>query len=85
MNPMKVTQYSFQPFEDINKNGFYDGSDVPSPVDIPSAEVDIYKEVFDPRELGVGFDYKYKDPLNICIPRYFIDVNYIYNIDNFFT
>ncbi len=61
MNPMKVTQYSFQPFEDINKNGFYDGSDVPSPVDIPSAEVDIYKEVFDPKELGVGFDYKYKE------------------------
>jgi len=61
LNPMKVKQYSFQPFEDINNNSFYDGSDLPSPADIPSADLDVFTNVYDPKEFGAGFDYQYKE------------------------
>lgn len=67
INPLKIKHYSFQPFEDINNNGYYDNADSPTPSSAPSAEVSIYNNVLDPFEIGFGFDMLMKNDLHLLI------------------
>ena len=67
INSLQVKHHSFQPFEDINLNGFYDGEDNPSPAIVPSTEINIYNDIFDPSELGFGLDMKLKTNLHMML------------------
>lgn len=59
LSPLKVAQYSFQPFEDLNNNGYFDSADKPSPSDIPNAAKSTFKNIFNPAETGLGLSYQY--------------------------
>jgi hypothetical protein len=67
INPLKIKHYSFQPFEDLNNNGYYDNSDNPSPSSAPSAEINIYNNVLEPYEIGFGFDMLMKNDLHLML------------------
>ena len=64
---MWVKHHSFQPFEDINLNGYYDSEDNPSPAIVPSAEINIYNDIYDPSELGFGLDMTLKTNLHMML------------------
>ena len=67
LNSLKLKHHSFQPFEDVNLNGYYDGEDNPSPAIIPSIEIDIYDNIFKPTELGIGFDWTLNSGLHMML------------------
>ncbi len=67
INPLKIKRYSFQPFEDINNNGYYDNADSPTPSSTPSAEINIYNNVLEPFEIGFGFDMLIKNDLHLML------------------
>ncbi|MAD52223.1 MAG: hypothetical protein QF847_04300 [Candidatus Marinimicrobia bacterium] len=67
INPLKIKHYSFQPFEDLNENGYYDIADNPSPSSAPSAEINIYNNVLEPYEIGFGFDMLMKNDLHLML------------------
>ena len=67
INPVKVKHYSFQPFEDINNNGYYDSADNPAPASVPSAEINIYNDILNPSELGFGFDMVMSSDLHLML------------------
>lgn len=56
LNALKIKHHSFQPFEDVNLNGYYDSADIPTPSSVPTADLNIYNNVLKPIELGFGFD-----------------------------
>ncbi len=67
INPLEIKRYSFQPFEDINNNGYYDNADNPTPSSAPSAEINIYNNVLEPFEIGFGFDMLMKNDLHLML------------------
>ena len=67
INPVKVKHYSFQPFEDVNNNGYYDSADNPAPASVPSAEINIYNDILNPSELGFGFDMVMSSDLHLML------------------
>lgn len=67
---LKAKQLSFQPFEDVNGNGYFDSSppsDNPPPSSVPSAETTVYHNIYDPSELGFGLDFKIKNESHIMV------------------
>ncbi len=67
---LKVKQLSFQPFEDVNGNGYLDTSppsDSPNPSTIPSAEITIFQNIYNPFELGFGLDFKKQNRTHIMV------------------
>ncbi|MCH7612724.1 MAG: hypothetical protein IIB95_06525 [Candidatus Marinimicrobia bacterium] len=67
---LKAKQLSFQPFEDVNGNGYFDSSppsDNPPPSSVPSAETTVYHNIYDPSELGFGLDFKIKNKFHIMV------------------
>lgn len=61
---LRANHLSFQPFEDVNKNGYFDTSppsDSPNPSSVPNAESSIFKNIYNPFEFGAGLDFKLKN------------------------
>jgi len=70
LQSLDAEHISFQPFEDVNGNGYYDTSppsDSPIPSSVPSAETAIFKDIFDPTEFGFGLDFKQKNKSHIMV------------------
>jgi len=65
INPLKIKHHSFQPFEDVNLNGFYDSADSPTPSSVPIADLNIYNNAFNPTELGFGLDMRMKNNVHL--------------------
>jgi len=68
LKALKANQLSFQPFEDVNENGYFDTSppsDSPNPSSVPTAEKITYKNIYDPFEFGFGLDFKLKNKSHV--------------------
>ena len=69
LNPFRVKNYSFYPFEDINDNGYYDIYDYPQPAGNdsipPSAIKSEFKNQFIPSEYAVGFNLELTQMLHL--------------------
>ncbi len=61
INPLAVEQYKFQPFEDVDKNGYYNTNDIPIPTSVPNAVIVNHENVYDPIEFGLGLDYTIRE------------------------
>ncbi len=67
---LKARQLSFQPFEDVNGNGYFDTSppsDNPTPSSVPAAEITIFHNIYNPFEIGFGLDFKFKKRTHIMV------------------
>ena len=68
LNPFRVNNYSFYPFEDINSNGYYDLSDYPQPAgndSIPPTALKLeLKDHFIPAQYAFGFNMELTERLN---------------------
>ena len=69
LNPFRIKNYSFYPFEDVNNNGYYDISDFPQPAGNdsipPNALKSEYKDSFKPSQYAVGFNLELTELLNL--------------------
>jgi len=73
LKSLDAKQYTFQPFEDVNDNGYFDSSppgDNPSPASIPRAEITFYRQIYDPSELGFGIDLKKSERIHLMAEYY---------------
>lgn len=67
LKPVKIKHYSFQPFEDKEKNGYFDLLDFPQPSSVPSTEIKNYHDVLSPTEFGVGINVLLQNELNFLL------------------
>jgi hypothetical protein len=69
LNPFRINNYSFYPFEDINNNGYYDINDYPQPAGNdsipPSALKSEFKNQFIPSQYAIGFNLELTEMLNL--------------------
>ena len=69
MNPFRINNYSFYPFEDINNNGYYDINDYPQPAGNdsipPSALKSEFNNQFIPSQYAIGFNLELTEMLNL--------------------
>ena len=69
LNPFRINNYSFYPFEDINNNGYYDINDYPQPAGNdsipPSALKSEFNNQFIPSQYAIGFNLELTEMLNL--------------------
>ena len=69
LNPFRIKNYSFYPFEDVNNNGYYDISDFPQPAGNdsipPNALKSEFKDSFKPSQYAIGFNLELTELLNL--------------------